>query len=548
MFHFLLKKLRFRQLVESLFKGSADQAEENLTNDLSRNLALAGEKLGKSTDIIFRRFTLYLPKEVKAAVIFIDGLVDKTVINEHILRPLMVVGGKGREKTGNTQMEVRGNALGLVETSLLTAGEVKKAVTVSDVVDAALSGDTALLIDGAAEALIINSRGWEKRAIEEPDTEVVVRGPREGFVETMRTNTALLRRRIGHPNLTFDVVRLGRKSKTDITIAYLQGIAEDRLVEEVKRRLKRIDTDAILLSGYLEEFIEDAPFSPFPTIAYSERPDVVASKILEGRVAIIIEGSPVVLTVPTLFIESFQNPDDYGFRPYFSSLIRWIRYLAFFLSILSPALYVALATFHQELIPTPLLISMAAATEGTPFPAVVELIVMGIVFEILREAGIRLPRPIGQAISIVGALVIGEAAVSAGLIGAPTVIVIALTAISSFVSPTQVGVSALLRLGLTILAGALGLFGIMIGLLTVLVHLTTLRSFGAPYLAPVAPQLLPDLKDVAVRVPLWAMFTRPRSISRQDPVRQEFRLRPGPPEETGEKSSGRKRQRKAPKR
>jgi spore germination protein KA len=257
---------------------------------------------------------------------------------------------------------------------------------------------------------------------------------------------------------------------------------------------------------------------------------VAAAKILEGRAAILIDTSPIVLTVPLLFIESFQTPDDYNSRFYYQSIIRVIRYIAFTISILLPGVYVALTTFHQELIPTPLLISMAAATEGTPFPAVVQAIGMGLVFEMLREAGVRLPRPIGQAVSIVGALVIGQSTVSAGLIGAPMVIVVATTAIASFIIPAQADASAILRFSFTMLGGFMGAFGIMIGMLWTLLHLSSLRSYGTPYLAPFAPLYPRNLaQDVLIRAPIWAMLIRPRSITQKKSQRQARAQKPRPP-------------------
>lgn len=499
-----------------------------LSADLEGNLNLLQERLGKSPDIIIRRLRLDLEQKTMAAIVYIEGLTDEKIINEHILHPLMkakgpVKGIKDHEKILERLMA-----------QVITVGGVQKTVKIEQIVSLVLAGDTAFLLDGAVNALLLSTRGWQKRALEEPDTEVIIKGPRIGFVETLRVNTALLRREIGHPNLTFETLVVGKKTKTEVCLAYLQGLTDQKLVDEVKRRIRRINTDAILAAGFLEEFIEDAPLSPFPTVTYTERPDVAAAKILEGRVAIITDGTPAVNTVPALFIESFQNPDDYTFRPYYSTIIRWIRYLSFALSILLPGVYVSLATFHQELIPTTLLISMAAATEGTPLPTVLEAVGLGLVFEILREAGIRLPRPVGQAVSIVGALVIGEAVVSAGLISAPTVIVVALTAISSFVSPVQVGVAAFLRLSLTVIAGALGAFGIVLTFLAVLVHLASLRSFGVPYLSPLAPLVPRDLKDVAIRAPLWSMLTRPEFIGGKDPQRQEFQLRPEVPALTKE--------------
>lgn len=520
----------------SLEEFSEEPAKDHdkFTSNLDQNLRQLQSILGESPDIIIRRFSignLVNLGGLGGLLIFVDGLADKKIIDEQILKPLMV---DGRKITCNANNRPDFNS---IEEILLTTGSVKKGERVSEAVTGVLAGDTVILVDGFQEFYIVATRGWEKRAIEEPQSEVVVRGPREGFTETLRTNTALIRRKIHDPNLTFECMSIGERTKTEVCIAYIKGIADDSLITEIRRRLKRIKTDSILESGYIEEFIEDAPFSIFPTVARSERPDAVAGKILEGRAAIIVAGTPFVLTVPMLFVEVFQSPEDYYSRAYYGTLIRWVRYAAFVLSLLMPAIYVALVSFHLELVPTPLLITLAAAREGLPFPPVVEAIIMGLIFEILREAGIRLPRPIGQAISIVGALVIGQAVVSAGLVGAPMVIVIALTAIASFVIPHLADSTAFLRVILTILAGILGAYGIIIGLLALLIHLASLRSFGAPYLSPAAPFFATDLKDAVGRVPWWAMFRRSHNFGGKDPKRQEFRLMPRTPANQGKNST-----------
>jgi len=275
---------------------------------------------------------------------------------------------------------------------LLSIGDVREVRFIDDVIKSCLYGNTILLLDGYDEALDIDTKGWQTRAIEEPPTEAVIRGPREGFTETLRTNTALLRRKILDPDLTIESMVLGTRTRTRIAIVYLKSIANPKLVQEVKDRLQRINTDSILESGYIEQFIEDAPFSPFPTIGNSERPDKVASKLISGRVAILVDGTPFVLTVPMLFIEGFHAAEDFYSRPYLTGFIRIVRFGAYLVSILTPALYVALTTFHQELIPTDLLITMAASNEGTPFPAVLEALLMGVIFEGLREGSVRLPQ------------------------------------------------------------------------------------------------------------------------------------------------------------
>jgi spore germination protein KA len=527
MIRYLFKKLRFWQLLsQNLHKDDTkhQKAPVKISHDLKKNLHILNELLGASSDFIVREFTFGHQGQLTGALIFIDGMTDKATINESIIRPLMY-----DSRLVLPDSKLKTNDLQVIKTTMLSVGEVEQVGSIDQVVDACLSGDTAFLINGSKEALVISTRGWETRGVQEPKTESVVRGPREGFSENLRVNTALIRRKIKNPDLILDSMKIGSKTKTVVNIAYLKGVVNPKLVEEVKRRLNRITTDAILESGYIEQFIEDAPFSFFSTIANSEKPDVIAAKLLEGRVAILVDGTPFVLTVPMVFIESFQTAEDYYSRPYFASMIRILRFIAFTISALGPASYVALTTFHQELIPTPLLFTMAEAREGIPFPAALEALIMGIIFEILREAGVRLPRPVGQAISIVGALVIGEAAVQAGLIGAPMVVVVALTAVASFVVPAQTDVGAFLRVIFLILAATTGAYGILIGLLGVLIHLASLRSFGTPYLAPLAPLTAGDLKDVFIRAPIWAMFTRPRTIGWHDPHRQAFRLMPHHP-------------------
>lgn len=515
--------------------GEASAGELPLTGHLPSDLAAVREMLGGSTDVVFREFVLGTKRPFRAALIYVEGLVDAEMIGENVLRALLRAGA--REEKGEALTTA--NALTVIEDRILSLGAIQRRQTVDQVVESALLGDAVLLVAGSTEALALGTKGGDKRAVTQPDTEVVVRGSREGFVENLSVNTALLRRRIRNPELTMENLVLGRRTKTRVVLAYLKGVAAEELVGEVRNRLNRIASDCVLESGYVEQFIEDAPFSPFSTVGNSEKPDVVAAKLLEGRVAIFTDGTPIALTVPFLFVESFQTPEDYYSRPYYASLIRLSRHLSFWTTVLAPALYVALLSFHQELIPTPLLLNIAATKRATPFPSVAEALGMGAVFEILREAGVRMPRPVGQAVSIVGALVIGQSAVTAGLISPLMVIVVALTAIASFVAPPLLDASIILRFTLLVLAAILGAFGLVIGLLGALVHLTTLRSFGAPYLSPLAP-LSPGevLRDVFFRAPLWLLTRRPRVIGWKNPQRQAPGQMPAPPGGPSQGGSG----------
>jgi len=398
---------------------------------------------------------------------------------------------------------------------------------VEKVVDAVLSGDTVLLADGHATAIINGVRAWAARAVEDSVIDRLVRGPREAFVETLGTNIPLLRRKIKNPALKIETTKIGRVTRTEVAVAYIQGVANPTIVEEVRRRLAGIDIDGILEGGYIEEFIEDNPLSPFCTINHSDRVDKVAAFLLEGRVAVMVDGTPSVMTVPALFIELFHNPEDYYQRYIFSSAVRMLRVITFFLTLLTPALYVAFVTYHPELLPTPLLLSVSAQREAVPFPALVEVLAMELTFEILREAGIRMPQPMGQALSIVGALVIGEAAVRAGMVAPATVIVVAVTGIASFTFCYTATITLrLIRFPLLIASGTLGLYGLGAGLFVLTTHLVGLRSFGVPFLSPLAPLSVEELKDTAVRAPWWGMLTRPGLLGGKNSYRVNRELDP----------------------
>ncbi|MDN5348195.1 MAG: spore germination protein [Clostridia bacterium] len=465
---------------------------------------------------------------LKGALIYIDGLADTAIIEEALIPHLL-----GAEIPPELfARQAPEDLVDLMERAL-PMGDVRLVKSMAEVVEHVLSGDTAIFVDGHSQALVTSTRAFEHRGVEEPITESVVRGPREGFVENLRANTALIRRRLKTPDLKVESFRIGRYSATAVYVIYLSSLADPALIREVRRRLERIDVDGILESAYIEELIEDNPASPFPQIDHTERPDKVAASLLEGRAAILIDNTPFVLLVPAVFVQFIQSSEDYYERFYLASFLRMARFIALNIALILPAVYVAVSTFHQEMLPTSLLIKLAAQREGVPFPAVIEALLLELAFEMLREAGVRLPRPVGQAVSIVGALVIGEAAVNAGLVSAAMVIVVALTGIASFALPyfAMAITIRLLRFVLLVAAGILGFYGIMIVLLVILVHLCALRSFGVPYLSPVSPYRLQDWKDVFVRAPRWAQDTRPSRIGYRDITRQGKEQRPGPRED-----------------
>ncbi|MEK4965056.1 spore germination protein [Weizmannia sp. FSL K6-3076] len=499
--------------------------------DLKTRLGQLKKTTGNSSDIVIHQIMLGSGNDLPAAVISVDGLVDPKMINENLLEVLM----------GNPEIDGylgSENILDSIMKHVIKIGGVKKVMNWNDLFSELLSGQSILLIDGVYGGLSISTRGGQQRAIEDPATEVTVRGPRDGFTESLRVNTSLIRKRIKDPNLWIENFKIGEVTRTDVALMYIKGIANDKVLEEARKRLNTIKIDAILDSGYIEQLIEDKTYTIFPTMHHSERPDVVAANLLEGRFAIVVEGSPFVLLAPAVFIQFFQSADDYYTRFDIATAIRLLRVLSYLISLVGPAVYVAVTTFHQELIPTQLVFALAAQRETIPFPAVVEAIGMEIVFEILREAGLRLPRPIGQTVSIVGALVIGQAAVQAGLVSPAMVIAVSITGIASFATPSFfIAISArLYRFVFTFLAATFGFYGIIIGMITLAVHLTSLRSFGVPYMAPIAPFIRSNSGDTVIRAPLWSMSARPRLFSQKNIIRQAENQKPMPPKQKSVKN------------
>lgn len=517
--------MNFINIIEKLSKEKKQkinvQPKELIHKSLAKNLELIKTTLGNCSDLIVREFQLG-KTDSKAAVLYVDGLVNKDHIQKYILKALMVDVTEVIEKDGYPDQS---GIIPFLTSHVLTIGETKEVFDYQTLYHSLLSGDTILLIDGQGQGLISSTRGWKDRGVQESSTQNVVRGSKDSFTETMRTNTALIRRRVKDTSLRIDTKQIGSVTKTDVAVIYIEGIANEKVVKEVLSRLESIDIDAILDSGYIEELIEDETYTPFPTTYSTELPDTVAAGILEGRVAIMADGTPFVILVPALFVHFFHSNEDYYQRFDISTFVRILRFIAFVMALLVPSVYIAVTTFHQEMIPTPLLISLAAQRDGVPFPALFEAMMMELTFEILREAGLRLPKNIGSAISIVGALVLGQAAVQAGLISAAMVIVVSLTAISSFMFPTYtmsfpVRILRFIFMGL---AGFIGLLGVGLGLIFLVFHLCSLRSFGVPYMVPFGPYIREDQKDAIFRYPHGTLFTRPRLISQKNQVRMKMK-------------------------
>lgn len=491
---------------------------------LKINLSHIDTILGHNVDYVKRTFVLGEEQPVKAALIYMDSMIKPNMLDDDIVRPLL----EPRVKHGSGQELLRV----LNNGGLISRAETAQADHFQTIISDVLFGEVVLFVDGFPRAFIFSCKEMKTRSIPEPSYENAVRGPRDAFVENITVNINLIRKRLVTPNLVMERHKLGRISSTHIALSYIKGLASEGLIAEVRKRLTRIDIDAVLESSYLEQLMQDSPYSPFPQLRVTERPDAVVGDLLEGRVAIITDNTSFVLTAPGELAAQLVSPEDYYNKFYVATSIRLLRLFTFLAALTLPSFYIAITNFHQEMIPTTLFISIAAARQGVPFPGIAEALLMEIMFEVLREATIRLPSNFAQVVSIVGALIIGQAAVQANLVSPLMIIVVATTGIASFAIPQySLGLTIrLLRFPLMICAALLGLFGLMTFLLAILLHLCSLRSFGVPYLSPLAPLNPESLKDSLVKAPLWSITKRPSELVQRNVRRIGRNLRPGPPE------------------
>jgi spore germination protein KA len=494
-------------------KKSADMTmSETLSNHLKTSIDKITTDFGNSDDLVVH-YRVKSILGISYAIIYIKEMADETAIDA-ISEELVQIKNdhKARHSVSLFDFLLDSIALARVKNTGTDYKSLYKEI---------LEGNTALVIDGDGRFLSISTSSSKGRAITEPTTQTIIKGPKDAFTENIDKNIYMIRSRIRNEALRVESITLGTETRTKVKLLYINGIAKEDIVNDLRSRVKKIDYDGILSSSYIEEIIKTDPYSIFPTTLNSERPDQIAAALLEGRIAIVSDGTPYIVVAPALFSDFLQASDDYYENFYVSSLMRLIRYFALFFTLLVPALYIALITIHQEIIPTPLLISIAAQREGVPFPAVLEVLLMELTFEILREAGVRMPRAVGSAISIVGALVLGQAAVEAGIVAAATVIVVALTAISSFAITNYAMSNAIrmLRFVFIILAGSFGLYGISMGLIILLLHLCKVKSASVPYLMPYTPFIKKGIKDTIVRFPLLSLKYRPAGISRTDAPR-----------------------------
>ncbi|MDF2935905.1 MAG: GerA spore germination protein, partial [Paenibacillaceae bacterium] len=447
-----------------------------ITAKLEETLAFFQESLALCSDLVVKESYVRdsSGKQWRTAVLYLDGLANKQLIHEFITQPM-----------AQYPLPDVGEGIARLE-QLITATNIRRENERAKLMQSLLYSSTLIFLEGESEGLTISTEGWEHRIVKEPISEVSIRGPQEAFNEVLRTNTALIRRRVKDPRLAVEALQIGTRSLTDTAVVYLQDVANPALVKEVRRRLQAIVVDGVLDSGQMEEYLEDNPLSPFPQISNSERVDRTAAAILEGKVVVILDGSPYALAMPATFASFLYASEDYYTKFMAATFIRWFRGLALFIALFLPSLYIALITYHQEMLPTPLMISSAANRTGVPFPAFFEALLMELSIELLREASLRLPGSMGQTIGIVGALVIGQSAVQAGFVGPILTIIVSFTAIGSFVIPsysTSITIR-MLRFPIMLMAATMGMFGIIFCAAAILLHLISLTPFGVGYLEP----------------------------------------------------------------
>jgi len=495
------------------------EVEDNtpFTGEYVTDLASIKNRIAKNCDVHFREFTMATGK--KAAIIYVEGLYDKELIEVQVMKSLMFDDAEETEKSSDDTKITKSYLMN----KMLPISEIREALNLQELVSDILVGSTAMLIDGIVEVLLLGSATGKTRSIEEPLSEGLLRGPRVGFTEILSDNTAIQRRHGKNESLELIKFQVGTRAKKDLVVAYMNDIVNSELLEEVSRRIEAINMDYLPESGYVEQLIEDNSLSPFQQAQNTERPDRVINSLLEGRVAILLDGSPFALIVPVTFSMLLQSPEDYYERWIPGTLLRMLRFLATFFALFAPALYISFISYHPGLIPTKLVMSIIDARQGVPFPSLIEALIMETSIEILREAGVRLPKPIGPAMGIVGGLIIGDAAVNAGLVSPFLVIVVAVTAISSFAIPSySAGITLrLLRFLAMFCAAVLGAYGTVLFFLLLFSHLVKLKSFGVPYISPISPYRLDDWKDFIFRLPFKVMKRRPLMMKTKDSDRKK---------------------------
>ncbi len=499
-------------------RSGKPEKEVKVSRKLSENLAYIKKRytIPQNSDVVLREFNITVrDKSIGAFILFFDGMTDRKVVDDNILSPLMLL--------SNLDIKEKEDDIALyVKDRLLPQNQLKMLKEMDGIIDEINFGGCGLFIDGIDWGFAADVKGWEHRSVDRPNTELVLRGPQEGFTEVLRINTALIRKTLKDEDLIVEGISIGERSKTPCSLLFIKDIANEALVDEVRKRLKSIKIDYLLDSGQLEQLIEDSAFLPAPQVISTERPDRVAAMLTEGKAAVIAHGSPFALVMPATQFDLLHSSEDSYIRFPYANFLRAIRIAGILLSLLLPGFYIAITNFHQEMIPTDLLLAIEASREKVPFPTIVEILIMESAFELIREAGIRIPGPIGPTLGIIGALILGQAAVAANIVSPILIIIVAVTGIGSFANPNFSLAFAfrILRFFYIILGSTAGFLGITTGIFVQGLWFVHAKSFGVPFMAPFAPKTTGNMTDTLTRAPMWNQEERPDYLNTKDPVKQ----------------------------
>ncbi len=483
-----------------------------IATDINSKLKQIKSYLGfDNKDIVIKQFNI---STTRACVVYLKGLIDVALLTESVIKPCM-----------NAEQLSENNKIMSITNEILIFPEVEEQEDIKQIVNEIVHGKVVLLVDGESKSLLISVDKMQERSIQEPPTSAVLKGPREGFVENIKTNVSLIKKILGSPSLKSEYLSVGKYTNTNIAIMYLDGIVDMRLVERVKSKLKQIDIDGIIDSFYVGQFLEEHPNSMFKQIGDAEKPDIVCAKMLEGRCAIVVDGSPIVLTLPYILFEDIQSSDDYYSQNARVAMVRFLRVLSVLITVMLPGLYISIQLYHYKVMPISFLVTIINQTQGIPLAPLAELVFVLVLFEVLYEASLRMPQYLGISLSIIGALILGDTGVKAGIISAPAVMIVALSGITLYTVPDQAAQLSLLRFVFVLAGGLIGFFGLVVVAIFFLVYLCAFDNYGSPYLSPFAPSVKNDYKDGIFKKDIVDMKTRPKSIKNKNKVRLKHESR-----------------------
>lgn len=497
---------------------------EKLTANLKENIRAIKSVLAAEDILVY---TFRTGDDTECAVVYTDGMTDKALLGDLAARPLSKLNSSdvplslsAKKDVGKTKNKAKKSALTLEKVKqVILFPELKEETKLTNVFREILDGNSLLIVDGLETGLIVGAKTLPVRAVAEPPTDIAVKGPREGFIEDVKTNMTLLRKRLKTPALKFELIKTGKRSSTNIAVCYIDGIANEKVKKEIVGRINEIDVDCIPDSSYISDFIAPRKHSLFRQIGTTEKPDIFAAKLAEGRVGILVDGSPVALTAPFILAEDFQSSEDYFVSPFMATIFRAIRFTAVVIALLLPAFYVTSQLFKTQLIPLGLTLTIAGSIQGLPLSPSLEMFLVLFVLEVLKEASVRMPKYVGMALSVVGALVLGEAAVSAGFLSTPAIIIVAFSGICLYTVPNFVETGSVLRWLFLIVSGSIGPFGIVLFIAFLIYYLIGADAFGMPLLAPFSPLVPHDLKDSLVKYNMQNLKERPRLFRSPDRIR-----------------------------